>query len=191
MLLRSIDVRCAITLRSIRLNPRFRHLLRKPYGIAIRGEHENVARLTVSVIRDFRPSKLVSVGDVVLECLLKHKCFPDVAIIDFKVARREFTYSLELNIFDKIFKVNNPPGYITSSSWLTIQYAISMNLRSLIIVDGEEDLLALPAVLCSPLNSIVVFGIPNEGILVVPVNLRSKSEAFSMLAFFEPCEQCN
>ena len=43
-------------------------------------------------------------------------------------------------------------------------------------VDGEEDLLALPAVLSSPEKSIVVYGQPGEGIVLVRVSAQSKKQ---------------
>ena len=38
-----------------------------------------------------------------------------------------------------------------------------------LVVDGEEDLLALPSILFAPLNAYVLYGQPNEGIVVVSV----------------------
>ncbi len=42
------------------------------------------------------------------------------------------------------------------------------------VVDGEEDLLTLVAVLCAPENSLVVYGQPHEGIVVVKVTEKTK-----------------
>ena len=46
----------------------------------------------------------------------------------------------------------------------------------MIFVDGEEDLLAIPAVLESPDNALVVYGQPSEGLVVVTVSPQTKSD---------------
>ncbi len=46
-----------------------------------------------------------------------------------------------------------------------------------IIVDGEEDLLTLIAVLVRARRSLVVYGQPHEGIVVVKVTSEKKAEA--------------
>jgi len=175
-----------IRFKALKLDNKFKHLFRKPYGITLKGSYENVTQQLMSFIRDFHPIKFISVGDVVLEELIKYNLIPNIAIIDFKVNRKKYEYKIDTSIFQRVFKVENPPGYITCEAWLTIQYAIALNQKSLIIVDGEEDLLALPAVLCAPVDSIIVFGLPGEGVLLVPVNSMSKSEAFKLLSFLEP-----
>ena len=43
-----------------------------------------------------------------------------------------------------------------------------------IIVDGEEDLATLPAILYAPLGSAVVYGQPNEGSVLVDVTPEKK-----------------
>jgi uncharacterized protein (UPF0218 family) len=48
-------------------------------------------------------------------------------------------------------------------------------------VDGEEDLLTLIAVLNAPEKSLVVYGQPYEGIVVVKVTAKKKAEAMEIL----------
>jgi len=42
------------------------------------------------------------------------------------------------------------------------------------LVEGEEDLLTIVAVLCAPENSLVVYGQPHEGIVVVKVTEKTR-----------------
>jgi hypothetical protein len=57
-----------------------------------------------------------------------------------------------------------------------------------VVVDGEEDLLTLVAVLHAPEKSLVVYGQPQEGIVVVRVTKQKKEmirrivEAMEMLS---------
>ena len=48
--------------------------------------------------------------------------------------------------------------------------------RIKIVVNGEEDLATLPAILYAPLGSAVVYGQPNEGSVLVEVTLEKKEQ---------------
>ena len=50
-----------------------------------------------------------------------------------------------------------------------------------VVVDGEEDLLTLVAVLYAPEGSFVVYGQPYQGIIVVKVTPEKKAEAKALL----------
>ena len=51
-----------------------------------------------------------------------------------------------------------------------------MNIQTKIVINGEEDLLALPAVLFAPEGSFVVYGQPKEGVVVIKVTAEKKAE---------------
>ena len=50
-----------------------------------------------------------------------------------------------------------------------------------IIVKGEEDLLVLPVVLFAPEKSVVIYGQPNEGLVIVKVNEEIRNKAKSIM----------
>jgi len=54
-----------------------------------------------------------------------------------------------------------------------------------IVVDGEEDLLVIVAVLYAPEGSLVVYGQPGEGIVVVRVTGEKRAEAVGILKAME------
>ncbi|MCS7368213.1 MAG: GTP-dependent dephospho-CoA kinase family protein [archaeon GBS-70-058] len=174
-----------ISVNKLILDRTYEDKFKQPYGILIEGRLEDILQGLTNVISEFKPRLKITVGDYVTKFFIIHGIPIDVAIIDFNVERKSFQYDPK-PYFKKIFKVVNPPGTIFASSWLTIQYAISIEEPSLIIVDGEEDLLALPCVLCAPLNSAVFFGIPHRGLMFVPVNFEAKNYAFKLLKFFIP-----
>ncbi|MCE4624741.1 MAG: DUF359 domain-containing protein [Desulfurococcales archaeon] len=69
-----------------------------------------------------------------------------------------------------IWRVRNPPGTITwFSARLICRLLQEPTGRHLILVDGEEDMLALPSISCTPLGGYVIFGIPLKGAAVVRV----------------------
>jgi len=173
-------------LKCLKLVEEFRSEFKRPYGIVIQGSDESVTKELISLVRGRRPPKFVAVGDRVTQWMLNFNYTPDLCIVDFRVGRKRYEFKYDSELFDGAFRVSNPAGYITCEAWLTIQYALALRGKYLIVVDGEEDLLALPAVLCSPLNSIVAFGLPGEGVMAVPVDSRARMEAFKLLSFFEP-----
>ena len=59
--------------------------------------------------------------------------------------------------------MNNPQGTITQEAILQSSKPLEKNEHTHIVVDGEEDLLTLIAVLYAPENSFVVYGQPYTG----------------------------
>ena len=77
--------------------------------------------------------------------------------------------------------MNNPQGTITQEAISAIKEALEKNEHTHIVVDGEEDLLTLIAVLYAPENSFVVYGQPYTGIVVVKVTQRKKAQVEEFL----------
>jgi uncharacterized protein (UPF0218 family) len=77
--------------------------------------------------------------------------------------------------------VKNPRGTISEEAFTIIQEALKETARVKIVVDGEEDLLTLVAVLAAPENSFVVYGQPHEGIVVVKASPEKKAEVAVLL----------
>jgi hypothetical protein len=82
-------------------------------------------------------------------------------------------------------KVKNPQGTITKEAIEAIKEALKEKKPIQIVVDGEEDLLVLIAVLYAPENSVVVNGQPYEGIVLVKVSPKKKTEATELLKAME------
>ncbi len=83
----------------------------------------------------------------------------------------------------KIVHVKNPQGTITEEAFAAVQKALEKGEKNHIhlVVDGEEDLLTLVAVLFAPERSFVVYGQPYKGIVVVKVTPEKKAEAKALL----------
>ena len=82
--------------------------------------------------------------------------------------------------------VNNPQGTITQEAISAVKAALEKNEHTHIVVNGEEDLLALIAVLYAPENAVVVYGQPHEGIVVVKVTSDRKEQAKQFLNAMKP-----
>ena len=84
-------------------------------------------------------------------------------------------------IGEKIVNVNNNAGTISDELWNAIEAAISDNVKTRIVVEGEEDLATLAAISLANLGAKVIYGMPDKGMVVVDVNQRSKKRANSFL----------
>lgn len=111
-----------------------------------------------------KPPTIISVGDAVSESMIKHGIIPQVLVVDNRVMRKKIK-PIHADV-NQTIQVKNPPGILTDETWTAMQEAMQ-GKRTKILVEGEEDLLTLVAVLCAPENSFVVYGQPREGIVVV------------------------
>ena len=78
------------------------------------------------------------------------------------------------------FHVVNPAGTISQESWQAIKNALKQEAAT-VIVEGEEDLLALPAILEAQLNALIVYGQPSQGIVIVEVTSQRKAKLAKLL----------
>jgi len=155
-----------------RLTPVLRKKLKSPIGLLIQGTSDETMKKLGELVEKEKPLRIISVGDVVSNNMTKHGIFPQVMIVDNRVMRKHITpVSLDA---DQTLHLKNPPGTLTDQAWSTIQEALSQAQRTKVVVDGEEDLLTLVAVLHAPEKSLVVYGQPQEGIVVVRVTKQKK-----------------
>jgi pantetheine-phosphate adenylyltransferase len=123
--------------------------------------------------------KIITVGDITSQNFLKQGIIPNLAIIDLKTKReQQFQSPSELG-FDhgSVKSVENTAGTIS----LELIKAIQNPKKSLILVKGEEDLAVIPAVLLSPLKTVVYYGQPGQGIVEVVVTPKIKQQILEKL----------
>jgi cytidyltransferase-like protein len=84
-----------------------------------------------------------------------------------------------------VTKVSNPPGNITNDLIGVVKSAyegiITDGKQKVIKVAGEDDLAGVPAILLSPLDSIVLYGQPGEGVVVVKVTEEKKEQLLKIM----------
>lgn len=121
---------------------------------------------------------LISVGDETTINLLKNNLTPNLAIIDNHIQKKR--HNIDLDYTKNVFNVNNPPGTITDQLWETIDLTIKKSVKhQLIIVDGEEDLAVLPCCLMAPEYGIILYGQPNQGLVLVKASdVKEKAEKY-------------
>jgi len=131
---------------------------------------------------DFTHKKFIlAVGDIVTSELIKIGVSPTICIYDFKTNRSRIDDKKILDLLPKAnYTLLNSAGSLNSETVLKLVEIIEnqkkTNQRIAIAIYGEEDLLTLPAILFSPKGAIVVYGIYNEGAIIVEVTERLKKE---------------
>jgi GTP-dependent dephospho-CoA kinase len=148
---------------------------KEPFGMLIQGSFEETMTELEGIVSKEKPPMIITVGDTVSRNLHKYKIVSQLSITDNNSMRRK----LQPKIFEKksIVNVKNPQGTITQEAINAIQEALQSKKQVNIVVDGEEDLLTLVVVLNAPLNSLVIYGQPNKGIVVVKVTQQKKADA--------------
>jgi hypothetical protein len=129
-----------------------------------------------------KPTKLILVGDRVSRQASQAGILADVMIIDNLEKRRSASiYAYPKN---QMIRAKNHAGTIEENARMAVERAIRGE-ASLVEIDGEEDLLALTAVLDAPSGSLVVYGQPNEGVVLVKVSDKTKAQAKRILEQME------
>jgi len=169
---RKIETRLKQTLTLTRST---RQELKNPLGNLLKGSPEETMRQLSSVIAKEKPGCIVTVGDVVSENALRHGIQAHVLIVDSKVMRERVQPAKAPKY--KVMHVKNPAGTLTPETWVIVEKALKQKQPARVLVEGEEDLLTLVAVLQSPENSLVVYGQPSEGVVAVLVDKEAKEKA--------------
>lgn len=150
--------------RGYRLKEEMRDVCRIPLGVAIYREPPEAASLIKELVQLMEPPLLISVGDFVTANLWMSGLRPDVAIVDTRVMRRASRRDLRemMGLEYAALECRNPPGTLTAEALDCVRDAISAaegGGKVLLVVDGEEDLLALPAIVLAPSRSVVIYGL--------------------------------
>jgi uncharacterized protein (UPF0218 family) len=126
---------------------------------------------------------IIAVGDVVTYHLREAGHVPAVAVVDGRTKREAVDAEIREALADPDHRrgVENPPGALSESLLSTLAAAVDADEPITIVVDGEEDLAALPAVLAAPLGATVVYGQPDEGMVAIEVTEAAKAEMRSLL----------
>ncbi|WP_324665958.1 GTP-dependent dephospho-CoA kinase family protein [Haloarcula sediminis] len=126
---------------------------------------------------------LVAVGDMVTYHLLSAGRVPDLALVDERTKRSAVDSEVTDAItgFDRTVAVENPAGTLTRELLAAMRTGLDSAETTLLDVDGEEDLAALPAVLAVPAAGSVVYGQPDEGMVLVAPDATVRARVRSLL----------
>jgi len=159
--------------------------LAKPFGPVIQD---------VDLPKHIRPDDIiVTVGDVTTEHVIGAGYIPKITIVDGKTKRANVSCGGSVGFFNDpmtdLVIVSNPTGYITDELCEAIQEAAGNLTSTNILVDGEEDLATLACMFILPRKlpmerTVLLYGQPNEGMVVVRLSKDARKLAKTLLGFF-------
>lgn len=158
----------------MKLPDSLRDQLKIPMGILIPENQVSKSNIEKHLEKN---SYIITVGDRTTEKMISFGLIPSLQIIDNyeKRVKREPTMS---QIVYTELECNNPAAEITSASIEIIKKAFTSKTPVRLTVVGEEDLLVIPVCIHAPENSVVLYGQPNEGLVIVKVTpeIRNKTQ---------------
>ncbi len=150
-------------------------------GELLRGEpNETASKLKERFTR--KPPMFAIVGDFVAANLINAGFTPDIVVVDNKTLRAEVE---PVKHGMKEVYVPNPAGTIDAEAWLLLRGAVTLKRKVAVVVEGEEDLLVLPLLAEMPLGSVITYGQPHEGLVVVTVSEERRDWARGFLTRME------
>jgi GTP-dependent dephospho-CoA kinase len=159
-----------------------REELRKLHGELYPGDGIETTKEIIKNLNEY--VKLISVGDIVTFNLLSAGLVPDISFVDDRTKRSPASDKVVKGTQHAHFRkitVENPPGIITEELLDETQKAMESNTPVQIFIKGEEDLAALPAIAMAPISSVIIYGLPDKGAILVRVTQDKKNEIQSFL----------
>jgi len=169
----------------LKLPDNLREELRKPIGRIINNSQQLI--VNSEQLCGNKSLLIISVGDIVSQELEKQKIIPAIKIIDLRTQRQPICRDV-INHISTMKKIINPPGFICPRAVQAVHKAISKyyqtKISQIVVIKGEEDLLALPAILLVPLGAIVIYGQKDIGAVVVEVTEEIKQKISNIINQF-------
>tara|TARA_Y100001978_G_C23703415_1_gene442955 strand:+ start:15092 stop:16174 length:1083 start_codon:yes stop_codon:yes gene_type:complete len=162
--------------------------LKKPFGELFEGPEEKPEIAISSFIEKYDvrnlDAKLVAVGDVCVSGLRAAEIIPDIAVVDGMTKRQKISEESKPSFggYKKISKCKNPAGEITFEFSKCLILAAQSDFKTIIDVQGEEDLAPMILHLALPLDSILIYGQPHKGIVVSKSNEEVKQRCRDRLS---------
>ena len=159
------------------LSDSLREQLKIPLGVLLPGnqaDESNISKHLTGI------QCIISVGDRTTEKLLSFGIVPSLQIIDGYEKRKarkppKFDGPTEIT-------VDNPAATVTTQSISAIKTAFATHaLPVRICVNGEEDLLVLPVCIYAPENAVILYGQPNQGLVIVNITPEIRNKAQKLL----------
>ncbi|BCU67246.1 hypothetical protein HS7_06830 [Sulfolobales archaeon HS-7] len=136
--------------------------LSRPYGRVIKSPDKIIQHA-----KNF--DKVYVVGDYVLSILMRKGFSPTLSIADRKTRRN-------IPVVENIrgVEIRNEPGVLRISALEKLRELLTSGYKGPIYVDGEEDMLVIPLVIFGSENSLVLYGQPFVGTVLLEINQLTK-----------------
>ena len=158
----------------MKLPESLREQMKKPLGILLLEKDTTKQNILKNIPEN---AFVITVGDRTTEKMIEFGLTPSLQIIDSQEKRVKREPPKNAITLTELV-CDNPAAEITMQSIDTIKNAFSSKTPVRITVNGEEDLLVLPVCIHAPENSVVMYGQPNEGLVIVQINeeIRHKTQ---------------
>lgn len=150
-------------------------VLKQPFGTLIPDKQVTKQKIA-SMLQGAK--KIIAVGDATTDRLVNFGMTPDVAVVDGKERRSKRSAP---NYPAKELQCSNPAGTISKGAVKALQDALKAKPPVRVLVDGEEDLLALPVFAMAPEGSVVLYGQPLEGLVAVKITPAKQRQARDLM----------
>lgn len=166
-----------------------RRHFKKPLGALLTGPAVHLGWATLkaaAVIKKEKTPLVITVGDISTQAFLNRDIPFDLAIIDQKIQREEYPFlNRQLLVNRQVFQAQNWPGTISSSLTATLKTIFNQQAtNSVLKIEGEEDLSVLPCLLLAPLETLIFYGQPFEGLVKIKVTEKAKAKVVKLLKRF-------
>jgi len=161
----------------LKLPENLREHLKIPLGDLIKEENVNKENILTKIGSE---PIVITVGDRTTENMINLGIMPQIQIVDGLEKRNQRLVPVD-DMINTNLSCKNPPGEITEESTQVIQKAFSCKPPVRITVDGEEDLLVLPVCIFAPENSVVMYGQPSEGLVIVHITPEIRAKVQKIL----------
>lgn len=157
----------------MKLPDSLRNQLKIPLGVLLPESQVNKENIQNHLSEN---SYVITVGDRTTEKMIRFGLIPSLQIIDGLEKRQQreppkLEGTTELN-------VDNPAAQITAQSIEIIKQSFTLKSPVRLLVNGEEDLLVIPVCIFAPEHSVVLYGQPNQGLVIVKITpeIRNKTQ---------------
>ena len=151
--------------------------LAKPLGKLFKGEGTKNRHFADAVLE---AKMVITVGDKVTETVYALGRIPDVQVVD-GFERRMKRLPPEVP-YSRLIEVKNPAGFLTREAIAGVRVAFRGRKPARVLVEGEEDLVAIPIIALAPSSAVIFYGQPGIGIVAVRADARVKARNRSIMA---------
>ena len=149
--------------------------LKKPFGTLVPDAQVTKEKIS-AIVRGAK--KTIAVGDATTERLLGFGITPNLAVVDGKERRLVREYPRH---DAKEIHCTNPAGAISQAAVDLLKEALLEKKPVLVVLEGEEDLLALPVFAMAPEGAVVLYGQPLEGMVAVKITTSKRKQAKDLM----------
>jgi uncharacterized protein (UPF0218 family) len=158
----------------VKLPDSLREQLKNPLGILLIEKDVTKQNILKHISKN---SFVITVGDRTTEKMINFGLTPSLQIIDRQEKRVKRKPPKNTDILTEL-TCDNPAAEITQQSIDVIKQSFSSKPPVRLVVNGEEDLLVIPVCIYAPENSVVMYGQPNEGLVLIQITpeIRNKTQ---------------